>query len=230
MKSKLLSLFLLTFCITHSQIIINPNPFGVNNSSINFTYGSAGDYSIFDPISDTNLYLYTGFETDGITTTWDYHDTWADLSTLVPLTWSDTANAYVATLDLISRNYFSEFTLTNGLIPSGTIINNWYFIIRNASGSRQSIDLLGTDYGFVPGTLNTNFFEKNNTIFIANNQLLSKLNSKAIIKIYSINGQYLNNFEIQPNQTLNLEGFEKGIYIATLIFQNTTKHIKFIIK
>ena len=133
MMKKLLLVAFFGLNLANAQIIVTPNPFGLTSGTITLTYGSAGDYSLFDPMSEPNLYLYTGLETDGVASTWDFHDTWTDTSTMVPLTWNATANAYVATFDIGARTYFSEATMSNTTIPGGTMVNNWYFLLSSSA-------------------------------------------------------------------------------------------------
>ena len=100
MKKRLLLLALFGFTLANAQLIVTPNPFDVNSGMVTVTYGGSGDYSLFDPLSDPNLYIYNGLETDGNTTTWEYYDDWQNLNSLTPLTWNASANAYVATLNI----------------------------------------------------------------------------------------------------------------------------------
>jgi hypothetical protein len=79
MKTKLLYLTLLMFGISQAQIELVPNPCDINTGTITFKYGESADYSIFDPMSDPNLYLYTGLQTDADPLTWDYHDDFTDI-------------------------------------------------------------------------------------------------------------------------------------------------------
>lgn len=208
--------------------MVTPNPFGINSGTITVTYGSLGDYSLFDPLGDPNLYLYTGLETDGVSSTWDYHDVWTDSSTLIPLTWNNSVGAYVATFDLATRNYFSEFTQTNGLIPQLTQVNNWYFIIRNLNGSRQSSDLIGTNFAFTPSTLSVEDFQEDLMVnFVKGNALNLSLNDVKI-DIYTITGQKIKSVLLLFGSELNLQLSDKGIYFARVTSNKNEKLIKFI--
>ncbi len=225
---KAILLFLMVISNLQAQIVITPNPFGINSGTITFTYGSAGDYSIFNPQSDPNLYLYTGLETDGVANTWDYHDNWTDVGTMIPLTWNATANAYLATFNIATRSYINESTQVTGQIPSGTTVNNWFFIIRNAAGTSQSADIQGTNYGFTPGTfLNNEAFENNSGIKIFNNFIHSDLQSDSKVDFYAITGQRLASLTLKSNQTLEIPMQQKGMYLAIIESENSSKIIKF---
>jgi len=231
MKKTVLLLTFLGFTFVNAQLIVTPNPFNINSGIITVTYGSNGDYSLYDPQFNPNLYLYTGFETDGVTTTWDYHDTWADVGTLIPLTWSSTANAYVATFDISSRTYTQESTNTVMTIPSGTTINNWYFIIRNADGSSQSGDQFGSNFGFSPSLSASNFDLTSINFYIHDNVISTNIQGKIEIEIYSLLGQKVScysveNYDSLLNLPLNLN--QRGFYIATIKNNNKVKRLKFI--
>lgn len=228
MKKTLLFCLFLFFQGVQSQLIVNPNPFGMNSGTITVTYGSAGDYSLFDPLGDPNLFLYTGLETDGVATTWDYHDTWTNTGTLVPLTWNSTVGAYVATLNLATRSYFSEFTQSNGLIPTSTYVNNWYFLIRNLDGSRQSADLIGTNYGFTPGTLSTADYQQDLNVTFVKGNVLNLSSADVNLDIYSITGQKINSVKVLAGSELNLNLTTRGIYLARIISNDEINLIKFI--
>ena len=227
MMKKLLFLVLFGFSFANGQIIVTPNPFGLTSGTITLTYGSAGDYSLFDPMSDPNLFLYTGLETDGVASTWDFHDTWSDTNTLIPLTWNATANAYVATFDIGARTYFSEATQTNTTIPSGTMVNNWYFLIRNAAGTSQSTDLIGTNYGFTPATASVASFENGQEIKFFDGQMYSTISGNTLVEIYNLLGQKVISSNIVKEETIALNLIDKGIYIAQISNEGIKKSIKF---
>ena len=85
MKIKLLCLTLFIFGISQAQIELVPNPCDINTGTITLKYGELGDYSIFDPLSDPNLYLYTGLQTDTDPMTWDYHDDFTNVEISVDM-------------------------------------------------------------------------------------------------------------------------------------------------
>lgn len=231
MKKTLLLLAFLGFSFVNAQLVVTPNPFNINSGIITVTYGASGDYSIYDPQSNPNLYLYTGLETDGVASTWDYHDTWTDLATLIPLTWNTTANAYVATFDIGGRSYTEETSNTLMTIPSGTNVNDWYFIIRNADGSSQSADLFGTNYGFAPSLATSNFNMNSVKFNVNNNTISTDAQGKIEIEIYSILGQKVTNYKVENYDSilnLPLTLTQKGVYIATLKNNDQVKSVKFV--
>ena len=230
MKKTLLYLSFLVFNLTNAQFIVSPNPFNVNSGTITVTYGSSGDYSLYDPQSNPNLYLYTGLETDGVASTWDYRDTWTDLNSLVPLTWNAIANAYVATFNIGTRNFTQVSSNSVMPVPAGTSVNNWYFIIRNGAGSSQSADLIGTNYGFTTALSNANFASNSIRLSVIDNKITTDAQGKIDIEIYTILGQKVTSYNIENYENLlqiQLNLNQKGIYIATIKNNNQTKSIKF---
>lgn len=228
MKLKLL--FTLLFCYTlQAQLIVNPNPFGVNSGTITITYGSTGNYSLFDPLSDPNLLLYTGLETDGNATTWDFHDDFANVSTMIPLTYNASLGYYTATLNIATHTYLKEPTLIPTTITAQDFVNNWYFLIRNVVGNRQSADLKGTDYGFVAAVLNVAKNEiSSNEILITKNSISSFLPQTSIIELFNMLGQKITTFSISENETKELNLAENGIYFALITNDKKSGRIKFI--
>lgn len=230
MKKTLLLLVFLGFYQANAQLTVSPNPFNINSGTITVTYGANGDYSLFNPNSNPNLYLYTGLETDGVVTTWDYHDTWGNLGSLVPLTWNSTANAYVATFNIGARSYTQDSSGILMSLPSGLNVNNWYFIIRNADGSAQSGDLKGTDYGFTASLGKATFNASEIRLTASDNSIFTNAQGKIELEIYTLLGQKVANFSTDNNNSiidfpLNLNS--KGIYIAKLTNNNQTKTLKF---
>lgn len=228
MRLKLLFLLLLGINV-NAQLIITPNPFNVNSGTILITYGSAGDYSLFDPLGDPNLYLYTGLETDGNASTWDYHDTWSDVNSMVPLTYNAVNSRYEATVNIGTHNYFSEPTQSVGQLPQGTFVNNWYFLIRNAPGDRQSGDLVGTNYGFTPQTLSVNdFASTDNKAYYSENTFFSNSKEKLQVAVYNLCGQKINDFELNQNEPKTVDLSQNGAYIAVVSGENYYQRLKFI--
>ena len=85
-----------------AQIELQPNPSNINSGTFTFKYGELGDYSIFDPLSNPNLYLYTGLQTDADPLTWDYNDgefVIANIAQMIPLTFDSNLGYYVATFN-----------------------------------------------------------------------------------------------------------------------------------
>lgn len=200
MKKILLYLICLPI-LSLAQIEINPNPADINAGIMTITYGSQGDYSLFDPMSDPNLLLYTGLETDGVVTTWDFHDDFADTSTLVPFNFDSTLGYYIAQIDVAGRTYLEEPNLNTTIIPSGTQVNDWYFLIATTDLSRQSADLKGSDYGWQQATLSNSIVEELSLFEIVNNQLVYNGSDPAQLNVYSLSGALVTTLSIQESIT-----------------------------
>ncbi len=200
MKKLLLCLICLPF-LSISQIEINPNPADINAGVITITYGSQGDYTLFDPMSDPNLLLYTGLETDGDATTWDFHDDFADTSTMVPFNFDTTLGYYIAQIDVAGRTYLEEPNLNVTTIPSGTQVNDWYFLIATTDLSRQSADLKGSDYGWQQATLSTTSIEQQNLFEVIDHQLIYNGSDPAQLKVYGLSGALIHSRTMQNSTT-----------------------------
>ncbi|WP_146250795.1 hypothetical protein [Nonlabens dokdonensis] len=190
MKRILLIFLIVSAMYTQAQIVITPNPVDINSGLVTITYGSNNDYTIFDPMSNPNLLLYTGFDTDADPTTWDYHDDFNDTSTFIPFNFDATANAYVAQIDVAGRMYQEEPNLNMVNLPQGITVNDWYFIIITTDLSRQSADLKGSDYGWQPATLSNNTFEKEEfKVTAVSDKLFFNTADYYSVKTYNLQGQ-----------------------------------------
>lgn len=231
MKKKLGLMALLIINMANAQLSISPNPATINSGQITITYGASADYSLYNPQSNPTLYLYTGLETDGVASTWEYHDKWTDLSTLVPLTWNATAQAYVATVNIKTRSYIQESSQTSMTLPNGTTVNDWYFIITNGNVNSKSADLKGSTYGFAQGTLSNNSFETKNIAFsIADGKMQTNVQGKSQLEIYALDGKRLSSIDFENDSNsieiaINLN--QKGVFIAQLTSEGLTKAVKF---
>jgi hypothetical protein len=234
MKKTLLLLTLFAFTMANAQLSISPNQATINSGVVTITYGAGNpaDWSLYNPNSDPNLYLYTGLDTDGDPATWEYHDNWNDLATLVPLTWNATANAYIATVNIGTRNYIQESSGTSMALPSGITVSDWLFKIRKADGLTESATLKGSTFGFKSATLSNNSFNASSIEFsIANGKAQTNAQGKCQLEIFAIDGKKVSSIEFENNSSsieiaINLN--EKGVYIAKLNAAGSTKVVKFI--
>ena len=108
MKLRLLCTALsLVTTFSFAQIELQPNPSSINSGNLTFKYGEFGDYSIFDPLGNPNLYLYTGLQTDADPITWDYNDgefVISNLGQMIPLNYDNGLGYYVATFNAATRS------------------------------------------------------------------------------------------------------------------------------
>jgi hypothetical protein len=233
MKKTLLLFALIFGKSMFGQLTVSPNPFDINSGTITVSYGATSDYSIFDPLSDPNLVLYMGLETDGVADTWDYHDDWNNHSSLVTLTWNNAASAYIATFDLKTHNFIQGSSGSTMSIPNNTTVNDWFFIIRTIDGSRQSGNLSGLIYGFQQSTsLNTNDFNFNKShISVKDGMLSTNIVGKNKLEIFTISGQKIETISFENNSDvieIPLKIASKGIYVAKISNATSEKTVKFI--
>lgn len=232
MKTKLLYLTLLMFGISQAQIELVPNPCDINSGTITFKYGELGDYSVFDPLSDPNLYLYTGLQTDADPLTWDYHDDFTNVATLIPLTYDSGLGYYVATFNPATRNYLEEPMLNTTTIPSGTEVFDWYFLITNSDQSRQSADLRGSDYGFGSALLSVEAFNKTNDVSVGNGTITFNSAAQYEIAVYDVLGKKVidKTLNITSQTTHDLQLRNTGVYLVKISsgsYSRTVKMLKY---
>ncbi|WP_298903671.1 T9SS type A sorting domain-containing protein [uncultured Psychroserpens sp.] len=214
-----------------SQIELQPNPSNINSGTFTFKYGEFGDYSIFDPFSNPNLYLYTGLQTDADPVTWDYNDgefTLANLGQMIPLTYDNTLGYYVATFNPKTRQYIEAVSQNLVSVPNGIQVYDWYFLITTDDLSRQSADLKGSDYGFNAATLTVNDFLIGEDVIVLNGSLKFVKSGAYSIKVYDILGKLIQNdiLTITGTVTYDLGLKRAGIYIVKLTLGQTTRTVK----
>lgn len=234
MKKLVLSLFALASTqLAVSQFVVSPNPFNINSGMVTVTYGSEGDFSLYQPNGATTLYLYTGLETDNVIGTWEFHDNWIDTNTLIPMVWDAGANAFIGSFHIGGRLYMDN---TNGLfvnVPFGTIVNDWYFIIRNLAGNSQSGNLQGTNYGFDPNpSLSAgNFNTIDKKFFVTSTSIVTNLPGKSTASIYSISGALIQTLTCDNRgESIEIPHQIKtsGTFIAVITNNGQTHSIKFV--
>ena len=232
MKKTLLSICCcLATTLGFAQIELQPNPSDINSGTFTFKYGEFGDYSIFDPFSNPNLYLYTGLQTDSDPITWDYNDgefTLANLGQMIPLTYDNSLGYYVATFNPKTRSYIEEVSQNLVTVPDGTQVYDWYFLITTDDLSRQSADLKGSDYGFNAATLSVNDFSVGEDVIVLNGGLKLKKKGTYSIKVYDVLGKLIHNNKlvVTGNTTHDFGLQRSGIYIVKLSLGETTKTLK----
>ncbi|WP_296384640.1 T9SS type A sorting domain-containing protein [Winogradskyella sp.] len=228
MKTNLLYVILLMFGISHAQIELVPNPCDINSGTLTFKYGESGDYSVFDPLSDPNLYLYSGLQTDSDPMTWNYHDDFTNVASLIPLTYDGVLGYYVASFNPATRSYLEEPMLNTTTVPNGTTVNDWYFIITNSDQSRQSSDLQGSTYGFGSSVLSTDSFDLTKDIIVGNGKITFNSPAQYKISVFDVLGKNVINSELNVTSTLvhNFQLQSKGIYLVKISDGRNTRTVK----
>lgn len=228
MRAKLLYLVLLICGISEAQIELVPNPCDINSGTLTFKYGELGDYSIFDPLSDPNLYLYTGLQTDADPLTWDYHDDFTNVATLIPLTFDSNLGYYIATFNPATRTYLEEPNLNTTTIPDGIFVNDWYFLITNSDQSRQSADLKGSDYGFGASTLSLSQRNISEDIIIGSGTITLKSPAQYNITVYDVLGKKIKQITLNVNTQLthDFQLQNTGIYLVKIKSGNAIQILK----
>ncbi len=228
MKTNLLYIILFTFGITQAQIELVPNPCDINTGDITIKYGELGDYSVFDPFSDPNLYLYSGLQTDSDPLTWNFHDDFTNIATAIPLNYDAVLGYYVATFNPATRSYVEEPMLNTTTIPQGTEVFDWYFLITNSDQSRQSSDLKGSDLGFGSAILSVETFDITKDINVGNGEITFNQSAQYDVAVYDILGKQIVDIQLSVSNTLthsfNLQS--KGVYLVKVKSGNYIRTVK----
>ena len=233
MKTTLLSLFISFTCLFgFSQIELQPNPSDINSGTFVLKYGEFGDYSIFDPLSNPNLYLYTGLQTDTDPLTWDYNDgefLSSNLGQMIPLTYDNALGYYVAIFNPKTRQYFEEATQSMTTLPENTVVFDWYFLITTNDLSRQSADLKGTDYGFNSSTvLSVDNYTNTNDIIVLNGNIKFLKQGQYNLSVYDVLGKRIKKETINNSGELlyDLKLRSSGLYIVQITSGSTKRTVK----
>ncbi|MBO6606185.1 T9SS type A sorting domain-containing protein [Psychroserpens sp.] len=232
MKHKLLCIILtLVTTLSFAQIELQPNPSNINSGTLTFKYGEFGDYSIFDPLGNPNLYLYTGLQTDADPLTWDYNDgefTLANLGQMIPLNFDGGLGYYVATFNPATRSYIEELTQNLTTIPDGTEVFDWYFLITTNDLSRQSADLRGSDYGFGSDILSVNEIELEDEMVVVKGDIKFYKDGSYLIETYDMLGKQiaLDTYVVVGQSTYKLPVSSNGLYIVKVTSGEAVKTLK----
>jgi len=103
------------------------------------------DFSLYDPSGDTEVYLYMWVDPAQTSPEipMQYGDDWDDAASLVVINWSAADNKFVGEIDFNTHDFIGE-----GILPSGTGIDDFNLILRNQAGTGQSGNLVASDHGF----------------------------------------------------------------------------------
>ncbi|WP_372746773.1 T9SS type A sorting domain-containing protein [Lutibacter sp.] len=217
MKKTLLLLTLLIAFNSYSQLTLTPN----GNGIVNVSYGSSGDWTLYNPYSDPVI-LYLWVPETMNSQNISYADNWN--GTLISLTWNGTEHA--GSID------FNTHSFDGIIIPLGTSISNFQLILRNPAGTSQSGNLLASDYGYSTTTLSTEDFSTNsisiNCIenFININGL--EYNQKFNIDVFDLSGKLVK--QMDEKSALDIQELTQAVYILKLKTDNDQTLTKKIVK
>jgi len=191
------------------------------NGVVSVSYGASADWTLYDPLAES-VVLFLWVDTSQNTSGFSYSDDWNSASLI--LVWD--GSAHIGTIDLNTHSF-------NGtIIPTGTTVTNFRLILRNPSGSRQSLDLLASDYGYLESTLPVEEFSKNliSINLIENNLEIEGLeyNQKFELKVYDLNGRLVK--KMNEKSSLNLNELVQSVYILKLEIADNLTVTKKVIK
>jgi len=189
------------------------------NGVVEVNYGASGDYSLYDPQGDNQVFLYLWLNQDQTNPNLAnvYNDDWNDSTGLVVLSYDSTSQKFVGTVDFNAHDFSGE-----GVLPANIQINDFNLILRNQAGDRQSADLLASNYGFQPTTGLTEI-EASNLMYVSQGQLFLKddvLQNDARIFIYDINAKLLADFK-PASKVIGLNHYSSHLLFIKIVLNNT---------
>jgi len=208
---------------SYTQITLN----STTNGIVSVTYNDAANgWALYNPLSDTEIYLYIWVD-NGMNSLGNYYqDEWNNSGSLVTLTW-DGSN-WVGTIDLNTHN----FTNSGNIIPTGITVLDFNFILRSFDGTNQSGNLLASDYGFANSTLPVEEFIKDSiSINLIDNKIQIEglqYNQKFVLDIYDLNGRLVK--KMNEKSSLNLNELSPAIYVLKFKTEDNIVKRKKVIK
>ena len=213
MKKLLLSIILLTTSL-NAQLQFTSQANGI----VDVQYGN--NYALFDPQGATEVYVYLWVNPNqtnpNISGT--YNDDWNNASGLVVLTYSATEDKFIGQIDFNTHNFEGE-----GILPQGTQLNDFNFILRNQAGDSQTGNLLASAYGYT-ATTTADIYDNEaaENTYYANGYLHLNPNlGTSEINIYNLSGQLICNINTKKN-IVNLSYLKKQILI--IFVRNKNKY------
>lgn len=222
---KKVLLFLLIPMFSFAQLTLTHDGNGV----VSVEYNSA-DFGIYDPGFDPVL-IYAWIDAGQNSASTYFQDEWSNSGSLTSLTWNG-VDAHVGTFNLNTH----DFANSGGVIPMGTLVNDFNFILRNPAGSSQSANLLSTNFGYIAGsTLSTNSIDDYSSVQLYPNPTKSSFKINRIVKkmsIYDITGKLMKVYAggFNTDYSYDISFLSKGLYIVEIEGQNneiiTSKLVK----
>ena len=223
MKKLLLLLLIFTGITTNAQLQITSQANGI----VNLQYGN--NYSLFDPQGATEIYVYIWIDANQATPNLSgtYNDDWNNASGLAVLTYSATEDKFLGQINFNTHNFDGE-----GVLPQGTQIDEFNFILRNQAGDSQTGNLLASTYGFSATTLEIyNYSAENNTYYSNGYLHVPSNDSNEYYSIYAFDLSGKELFYTKTNNSLvDLSRIKTNVIIVLIIFKNNSYFTKKIVK
>jgi hypothetical protein len=224
MKKIYITLLTVLFSFSgYSQVSIS----NTSNGIVTLTYNdSANGWALYDPLSEPTIYVYIWIEPAMNSTSTLYRDEWSNSGSFFTINWD--GSDYSGTLDLNTHNFLNS----GGVFPTGTVVTDFNFILRNNNGTRQSADLLASNYGFTNATLPVNDYL--NSLFSLN--LLEntiqieglEYNQKFRLDVYDLSGKLVKKIDEKSNLTIH--ELTPSVYILKLTIEDKGSISKKVIK
>ena len=214
MKKIVFLLLFFTGITINAQLQITSQANGV----VNMQYGN--NYSLFDPQGATEVYVYVWIDANQTTPNLSgtYDDDWNNASGLVKLTYSAAENKFLGQIDFNTHDFDGE-----GILPQGTQIDEFNFILRNQAGNSQTGNQLASSYGYTVTTTAKiyDYSSKKESYFADGFFHLPQNESNQItkIKIYNLLGKEL--FSIKTKKSIiDLTTINEKLIIIRVVFED----------
>jgi len=224
-KSYFFALLMLISFSLKAQLILSSQP----NGTVDVSYGN--DYTLFDPQSASEIYLYIWIDTDQTTPNLSaqFNDDWNTASSLITLNYDSNQDKFVGVIDFNTHDFVGE-----GVLPQGTQIDNFNLILRNQAGDSQTAsNLLATDYAYTATTtLGIHNLEAEKASYYSKGIFYIKNIDEHVIvtiNIYDILGKNILH-QITDKKQINLSHLQQKYAIIEVKYNTNNYFVKKIIR
>lgn len=190
---------------------------------IKITYGATGDYSFFDPLSAPTFYVHTFINAADNSTGNVFDDAWSNSN--VTMNWDAMANAYIGTINLITKT----FTNSNTKVPAGSVVNKVGMVFKDLmnGANRQSADTYTTGPTTLPLLAVSNTATKAKSSVI-NGQLRTAFKGNLAIEVYEMSGKLIKSFSaVATGNAIDLNVSKTGTYLVKITNGASQEVVKF---
>lgn len=190
------------------------------------TYGSANDYSMYDPGFGTpTFYVHLWVDQNNNSQNILFEDSWNNSN--VTMNWDSSANAYVGFVNLNNK----QFTNTNNVMAPGTTVSQISFVFKDLQNGatkqsgNTSVFVNTTTLGTL-AVLDTKVDKIKS--FVSEGKLYTSEKGNLQLIIYDLSGKVVKKENVTSNGSpIDLNIFQKGNYILHLSDINVKEIIKF---
>ncbi|MGC4129949.1 MAG: T9SS type A sorting domain-containing protein [Bergeyella sp.] len=191
---------------------------------VTFTHN---DWAFFDAGYEVPVKVYLWVEPEYNSAGINHYDQWGLFQ--INLAWNESVGALQGSVNL--KDYV--FNGSNTSLANGVTLNNFEFIlvgVPTTGAWPQTADLLASNYGFTPFTLETLAVSETakSQFKVAGGKLFTSEKGTLELGIYDFSGKLIKSQTVNSNGNpvdLNLDA--KGLYILTIKSEKATSVVKF---